>query len=112
MFSSKFYRKSLTLLLPILEMINEGCIPSDIAKRLDIKKSHVSYYIGRATDLDYVKEVCSDIFKTYELTQPGKNFLAMYKKEQQQQTNKGRTTTTNMQGRKCSFQGISNQDAV
>jgi predicted transcriptional regulator len=85
MSNSKFYRKSLTLLLPILEMINEGCIPSDIAKRLDIKKSHVSYYIGRATDLDYVKEICSGTFKKYELTQPGKNFLAMYQQEQKQQ---------------------------
>lgn len=78
MSDSKFYHKSLTLLLPILEMINEGCISSDIATRLDISKSHVSYYIGRAKDFDYVKEICRDTFKAYELTQAGKNFLAMY----------------------------------
>lgn len=84
MSNSKFYRKSLTLLLPILEMINEGCIQSDIATRLGISKPHVSYYIRRAIDKDYLKEICRDTFKAYELTQAGKNFLAVY----QQQHNK------------------------
>jgi predicted transcriptional regulator len=78
MSNSKFYSKSFTLLLPILEMINEGYIPSTIALRLDIKKSHVSYYIKKAKNSDYVREIFQDTFKRYELTQPGKNFLAKY----------------------------------
>jgi predicted transcriptional regulator len=85
MSNSKFYNKSLTLLLPILKMISEGCIPSDIAASLGISKSHVSYYIGRARDKDFVTEICRDTFKAYELTQPGKNFLAVYQQQQQQQ---------------------------
>jgi predicted transcriptional regulator len=86
MSNSKFYRKSLTFLLPILEMINEGCIPSDMATRLDISKPLISYYIKKTKDSGYVTEVCTDSFKIYELTQPGKNFLAMY---EQQQTKAG-----------------------
>jgi hypothetical protein len=48
--SSKFYRKSLTLLLPILEMIGSAVILSEIAKALNIRTSHASYYIRRAVD--------------------------------------------------------------
>jgi predicted transcriptional regulator len=90
MSNSKFYSKSLTLLLPILEMINGGCIASNIATTLGISKSHVSYYIGRAKDNGFVTEVCRDTFKAYELTQPGKNFLAMYQNKvgEQQTTSK------------------------
>jgi len=66
-------------------MINEGCIPSKIATRLDISKPRLSYYIKRAIEVDYVKEICSDTFKAYELTQPGKNFLAMYQQQEKQE---------------------------
>ena len=76
--SSKFYRRSLTLLLPILQMINSGVISSDIAKSLNIRKSHVTYYIRKAKDLGYVKESPRSAFKILELTQAGKSFLAMY----------------------------------
>jgi predicted transcriptional regulator len=81
MSNSKFYPKSLTLLLPILEMINEGCISRDIATRLGISKQLVFYHIKKAKESGFVTEVFSDTFKTYELTQPGKNFLAMYQQE-------------------------------
>jgi DNA-binding MarR family transcriptional regulator len=77
MISSKFYRKSLTLLLCVLQMIDLGVILSDIAEALNIHKSHVSYYIRRAEDLGYVKESPRSAFKILELTQAGKNFLAM-----------------------------------
>jgi predicted transcriptional regulator len=77
MSNKKFYRKSLTLLLPILEMINEGFIPTDIASRLDISNQLVSYYIKKGIESGYVRELWRDTFKAYELTQPGKNFLAM-----------------------------------
>ena len=58
-------------------MINEGFIPTDIASRLDISKQLVSYYIKKFIDSGYVREIWRDTFKAYELTQPGKNFLAM-----------------------------------
>ena len=62
-------------------MINEGCIPSDIATRLDISKPHVSYYVKKAKESGYVTEIFQDAVKVYELTQPGKNFLAMYQEQ-------------------------------
>jgi DNA-binding MarR family transcriptional regulator len=76
--SSKFYPKSLTLLLPVLQMIDSGVISSDIAKSLNKRKSHVTYYIRKAKDLGYVKESPRSAFKILELTQAGKSFLAMY----------------------------------
>jgi predicted transcriptional regulator len=72
--SSKFYRKSLALLLPILHMIDSGTILSAIAKSLNMDGSHVSYYIRKAKDLGYVKESPRSAFKILELTQAGKNF--------------------------------------
>ena len=65
-------------------MINEGYIASDIATRLDISKPLVSYYIKKAKDSDYVRTICQDTFKGYELTQPGKNFVAKYRQEQEE----------------------------
>ena len=59
-------------------MIDSGVILSDIAKTLKLHKSHVSYYIRRAEDLGYVKESPRSAFKILELSQAGKNFLAMY----------------------------------
>jgi hypothetical protein len=59
-------------------MIDSGNTLSDIAKSLNIHKSHVSYYIRRAKDLGYVKESPRSTFKILELTQVGKNFLAIY----------------------------------
>ena len=50
---------------------------SDIAKALSIHKSHVSYYIRKAKNLGYVKESPRSAFKILELTQAGKNFLAV-----------------------------------
>lgn len=76
--SSKFYRKSLTLLLSILELISSGLTITDISKKLNIQKSHVSYYVQRAKEDGYVKELARDRFKLLEITQAGKNFLAMY----------------------------------
>lgn len=74
--SSKFYRKSLTLLLHVLQMIDSGVILSDIAKTLNLHKSRVSYYVRKAESLGYVKESPRSAFKILELTQPGKNFLS------------------------------------
>jgi DNA-binding MarR family transcriptional regulator len=75
---SKFYSKSLTLLLPVLKMIKDGFTASDIAKELDESKSLISYYIRKAKELGYVKENRRDVFKLLELTQAGKNFLDQY----------------------------------
>jgi predicted transcriptional regulator len=79
----------LTLLPRLLKMINDGCTATEIAKVLPISKSLLSYYIKKTIKLGYVVEVCRDTFKAYELTQPGKNFLAMY----QQQTKTGQHPT-------------------
>jgi predicted transcriptional regulator len=76
---SKFYSKSLTLLVRILELINEEFILIKIAKVLNMEKSHVSYYIGKAKRAGFVKEVLRDRIKILELTQVGKNFLDQYK---------------------------------
>ena len=58
-------------------MIDSGVILSGIAKSLNIRKSHVTYYVRKAKDLGYVKESPRSAFKILELTQPGKSFLAM-----------------------------------
>lgn len=59
-------------------MINEGNRAAQIARALQVSKSHISYYIKRAKDLEYVNEIVRDTFKVLELTQAGKNFLAKY----------------------------------
>ena len=90
MSKSKFYSKSLTLLLSLLKMINDGRTTTEIAKVLHLSKQRLSYHINKAVNSGYVTEVCRDTFKAYELTQPGKNFLAMY------QNNKVGQQTTSM----------------
>src|SRR5437868_3898508 len=76
--NSKFYSRSLTLLLPILKMINDNFSLTKIAQVLNIKKSHLTYYLKKAKLIGYVNEVFRDRIKILELTQSGKNFLAMY----------------------------------
>src|SRR5215469_9077733 len=44
----------------------------------------MSYYIRKAKDSGFLTETFRDTFKTYELTQPGKKFVAMYKQQQLQ----------------------------
>src|SRR5438093_517056 len=75
---SKFYTKSLTLVLPILEMIEQGLIESEIANKLNCSKQSVSYHITKLKRCGYIRENGRDVFKLLELTQAGKNFLAMY----------------------------------
>ncbi len=79
--SSKFYLKSLTLTVSILEMINLGLYAAQIARRMDMKKSHISYYIKKLKHLGYVKETVRDVHLFLELTQAGKNYLDQYKKK-------------------------------
>lgn len=79
--SSKFYPKSLTLLVPMLEMIKDGFIAAEISKKLNQSKSLVSYYVRKAERLGYVSENIRDSFKALELTQAGKNFLDQYEKQ-------------------------------
>src|SRR5919201_715453 len=77
---SKFYSKSLVLLVAVLQLINEVLIQEQIAKELDIESSHVSYYIKRAKNMGYVKSSAKDAIVILELTQAGKNFLDQYDK--------------------------------
>ena len=83
--SSKFYTKSLTLLLSILRMINDGLIATEIAKILGMEKPHLSYYTKKLIDIGYVKENGRGLVKPLELTQAGKNFVAMYDRKPQSQ---------------------------
>ena len=80
--SSKFYLKSLTLMVNIIEMVKQGTIAADIARTLNMEKSHVSYYITKAKSLGYVKQLTRDAFVLLELTQAGKNFLDRYTQNQ------------------------------
>jgi hypothetical protein len=65
-------------MLSILEMIKEGIIAAEIARILDFKRSHISYYISKARELGYVKAAKRDVFVDLSLTQAGKNFLDQY----------------------------------
>jgi hypothetical protein len=62
-------------------MINQGIICSDIAKKLNISKPHVSYYISKAKKKNLVKETLRDTFKSIQITQAGQNFLDQYEKD-------------------------------
>lgn len=77
---SKFYSKSLVLLTFVLRLINEGLIQEKIANELDIKSSHVAYYIKKAKRMGYVKSSVKDAVVILELTQAGKYFLDQYEK--------------------------------
>ncbi|MGH3452651.1 MAG: helix-turn-helix domain-containing protein [Haloechinothrix sp.] len=77
--SSKFYSRSLTLLIYILEMVSEHSSQAQIAETLDLNKSHISYYIKKAIRIGYVKEICRDRLKILDLTQKGINFIDQYK---------------------------------
>jgi DNA-binding MarR family transcriptional regulator len=76
---SKFYSGSLTLLFFILEMIKEHSSQAQIAKMLDLNKSHVSYYVRKTVRIGYVKEISRDRIKILGLTQKGTNFIDQYK---------------------------------
>ena len=104
---SKFYSKSLTLLVRILELINEEFILIKIAKVLNMEKSHVSYYIGKAKRAGFVKEVLRDRIKILELTQVGKNFLDQYQvQDQVQQPIFKHATAAMLSCRKYSLQSM------
>lgn len=77
---SNFYPKSLTFVVSILELVQKKIIAVDIAKRLNMNKSHVSYYIKKLRELGFIKQVARDTFSVLEVTQPGKNFLDQYNK--------------------------------
>jgi hypothetical protein len=68
----------LTLLLPIIKLIDEGLTASEIAKKLNECKQLVSYHICNLKTRGYVKETGRDAFKLLEVTQAGKDFLAVY----------------------------------
>jgi DNA-binding MarR family transcriptional regulator len=76
--SSKFYSKSLTLLIQILELVQQGTIAAEIARLLKMQKPHVSYYISKAKKQGYLIQVTRDAFVFLEVTQAGKNLLDQY----------------------------------
>lgn len=78
--NSKFYPRSLTFLVLILSMVEEGLHQSDIARKLGTSKPHVHYYVEKAERFGYLRRVIRDAFVLLELTQPGKQFLDRYQK--------------------------------
>jgi hypothetical protein len=70
--SSKFYSKSLTPLVQTLKLIDDGLIQAEIAKRLDMNKSHLNYYKRRAKQSGFINESPRGTLKPLELTQAGK----------------------------------------
>lgn len=61
-------------------MISEGIIRSDIAKKLNLPKSHVSYYTTRLQQIGFVQKSMRSSYIECELTQAGKKFLDQYRK--------------------------------
>jgi len=68
----------LTLLVQILRMIDEDIKALDIARKLNLAKQHLSYYVRKLEGCGYVQEITRDRFKVLQVTQAGKNFVAMY----------------------------------
>jgi DNA-binding MarR family transcriptional regulator len=83
---SKFYSKSYTFIVHILEMVREHYTQSQIANTLGISKSHVSYYVNKTIVLGYINEICRDRIRILELTQKGTNFLDQYENNYNNQT--------------------------
>jgi predicted transcriptional regulator len=67
-------------MVSILQLVQNGIIAVKIARQLNMNKSNVAYYIKKAKQLGYVKQPMRDTFAPLELTQPGKNFLDQYNK--------------------------------
>jgi hypothetical protein len=61
-------------------MIEGGLRASEIAKELKLSKQRVSYHVNKLKKWGHVREIGRDAFKLFEVTQSGKNFLAMYQK--------------------------------
>jgi hypothetical protein len=61
-------------------MTNEGFTASEIAKKFNLSKQRVSYHICNLMKQRYVINTQRDTFKILQVTQAGKNFLAMYQK--------------------------------
>jgi predicted transcriptional regulator len=62
----------------MLKMIDEGFTASQIAKKFNLSKQRVSYHVCNLMKRGYVIEMQRDTFKILQVTQAGKNFLAMY----------------------------------
>jgi len=80
--SSKFYHKSLTLLVPIIELLSQGIYPIQIARKLNIKKPHLYYYISKARAIGLLNFKSNANANPYDLTQAGIKFLDRYQKYQ------------------------------
>src|SRR5437867_9004690 len=81
--SSKFYSTSLTLLVNILKSINEGRTQTEIAKVLNMKGPHVSYYIRKAKQNGYLNAAPRDRINILTMTQAGKNLIDQYDNKMQ-----------------------------
>lgn len=75
---TKFYSKSLLHMVSILEMIDKNFLSGDIARSLDMKKSHIWYYITKAKENGYLDQIAHDTDNALQLTQLGKKFVDRY----------------------------------
>jgi predicted transcriptional regulator len=69
-------------MVSILQLIQDETVAADIARTLDISRSHVSYYIKKARERGFINQITRDSFAVLQVTQPGKNFLDQYDKNQ------------------------------
>lgn len=66
-------------MVSILELVQQGLIAAKIATLLQMKKSHISYYITKAKNQGYITQVTRDTFSVLKVTQTGKNLIDQYK---------------------------------
>ena len=76
--SKRFLLNSFTPMVDILELVKQGKIAADIARTLNMSKQNVYYYVKKAKDEGYLRQVTRDVCVILELTQTGKNFLDRY----------------------------------
>jgi len=74
-FEFKIYKKSLTSIYRILVRISQGMYPSQIARQLNMSKSHVNYFLKRLERCGYIKREFRTNFVCYSLTEKGNELL-------------------------------------
>jgi len=65
-------------MVPVLALIDEGIICTEIAKKLNLEKSHLFYYTHKAESRGFIERKSRTSFVEFKLTQAGRNFLDQY----------------------------------
>ena len=86
---SKFRRRSLNIVRPLLAGLRDGLYPSKIARQLGLRKNHIHYYIKKLKGLGFIEKRNSIIqgqvrtrgaITVYQVTEDGSKFLAEIEK--------------------------------